>query len=94
MVEEHTEKAGLQADTAHAKGIGPGRLACVLASLPLLYFMSAGPALKLTEKNLPLASGVRTLYRPLFFCSYRCPPLAKSLDWYLVKVWHWWPPFD
>ena len=96
MADERVEEAGVQTDTtpAKAKAISFGRLACVLASLALLYFLSSGPVLKLTDNNVILASSIRTFYRPLFFCAYRCPPFGRTLDWYLVKVWRWYPPFD
>jgi len=94
MAEERMEQAGFRPETAQAKAISFGRLACLLASLPLVYFLSSGPVLKLTENHLILASSVRTIYRPLFYCSYRCPPLGRTLQWYLVKVWHWYPGFE
>jgi hypothetical protein len=97
MAEERTEHTELQPGTAHTNRGSLGRhvwvTTWVVVILPLLYFLSVGPALKLKDRGIISESVVLTIYAPLFQCAESSPPFRKIFIWYVCNVWRWRPAF-
>ena len=61
--------------------------AAALLALPLLYVLSLGPAVKLTEAGLiagPVEGWLTRFYVPLAWLHERYSPAQAALDWYLM----------
>jgi hypothetical protein len=57
-----------------------------LATLPLLYILSAGPAIVLRNKGGMDADTFLLVYAPVILIYDAVPPFQIAFDWYL----HWW----
>src|SRR5215467_159315 len=55
--------------------------------LPLIYFLSTGPVVKLRQTGRISPGAVLTIYAPLIQLSQICPPLDNLLKWYVRDVW-------
>lgn len=64
-------------------------LAALLLGIPLLYAISAGPALYLkTSGRLGLSEeAFARFYHPLIRAEERIPPFGRAMHWY-VGLWH------
>ena len=91
MAEEPLEKMPIQGDPAPARRGGAGWFGWTLVTLPLFYFLSAGPVLTLVNRNVIPRPVAGTLYTPLFWFAGKFPPLNTCLNWYLGNVWGWRP---
>jgi hypothetical protein len=60
-----------------------------MVTLPLLYFLSVGPVMRLCELRIVPNAVSRAVYTPLFYSAEACPPLKTCLFWYLHDVWGW-----
>jgi hypothetical protein len=70
--------------------------AIVVVVLPVLYFLSIGPALWLTNRGIITDSQFKTAYGPLLWAREECKPFGEVLQRY---VWLWrygtfWPGGD
>jgi hypothetical protein len=59
--------------------------------LPLIYFLSVGPALKLRDTRALPDPLFQTVYTPLEHAERACPALSRSVYWYATTVWRWRP---
>lgn len=64
---------------------GPVTIAVVgmLVLVPLLYILSAGPAIKLMSRGYISESALMSVYFPLEYVSENCAPLGEGIGWYL-----------
>lgn len=71
---------------SHKSGFaGPVTIAVVgmVVLVPLLYILSAGPAIKLMSRGYISESALMSVYFPLEYVSENCAPLGEGIGWYL-----------
>ena len=59
--------------------------------VPLVYFLSVGPALKLRDAHVLPKSVYGVIYGPLGYGMRACPALSRSVNWYVYTLWRWRP---
>lgn len=57
----------------------------------LVYALSTGPAVKLSENGVFPDGYLERVYAPLVWLAEECPPAMDFFEWYLVNVWGWHP---
>ena len=64
---------------------GPVTIAvvCLLAFLPLLYILSAGPVIGLMSRGYISESATVAVYSPLNSVCENCTPLGEGMRWYV-----------
>jgi len=55
----------------------------LLLLLPVLYFLSFGPAIYLVNHGYLNEQPAETFYRPIVVFYEACPPAQKPLEWYV-----------
>jgi hypothetical protein len=60
-----------------------GRIALPIILLPLIYFLSMGPAYMLYRHSMVSQSTVAAIYGPLGLLADNCRPIRGTLEWYL-----------
>ena len=57
----------------------------IMASLPLLYVLSVGPALLLVQRGHCGVDCWRIVYRPIIFCSDKSKRVNDAFQWYIAQ---------
>ena len=65
-----------------------GWIAAVLICLPVLYFLSIGPAIRLVDRGTFNQSVVKSFYLPVLILADRSETFNRFLDWYVTDIWH------
>jgi hypothetical protein len=59
-----------------------------LILVPLLYFLSSGPAFKLSNKHILPDKLFGLVYAPLEYLANTSTTFNSLFAWYLIDIWH------
>ena len=69
------------------RGSGAVLAFLLLVLLPILYFLSLGPAILLVNQGVVNEDTLEIVYFPVILVYDVMPPLQAPIDWY-IRLWH------